>query len=181
MKSLLRNTKFLPPISKLARFVSELNRGCICALQAYNSGGGRIGWYESQDILSGTQCKLSAPLSDGKWIRVQVPFSEGDLKKTYGSSDAVAYTSVSLQLVSNSSIHFKKVKIEYGNKATDYTEAPEDVDQQLTAADTIASQTADKFNWLVKSGTNSTDFELTLMYFVVVFSSIIILLFCLGL
>ena len=141
--------------------ISELDRGCICALQTYNSGGGRIGWYESQDILSGTQCKLSAPLSDGKWIRVQVPFSEGDLKKTYGSSDAVAYTSVSLQLVSNGSIHFKKVKIEYGNKATDYTEAPEDVDQQITAAETIASQTADKFNWLVKSGTNSTDFELT--------------------
>lgn len=141
--------------------VSELDRGCICALQTYNSGGGRIGWYESQDILSGTQCKLSAPLSDGKWIRVQVPFSEGDLKKTHGSSNAVAYTSVSLQLVSNGSIHFKKVKIEYGSKATDYTEAPEDVDQQITAVETIASQTADKFNWLVKSGTNSTDFELT--------------------
>lgn len=141
--------------------VSELDRGCICALQTYNSGGGRIGWYESQDILSGTQCKLSAPLSDGKWIRVQVPFSEGDLKKNYGSSNAVAYTSVSLQLVSNGSIHFKKVKIEYGSKATDYTEAPEDVDQQITAVETIASQTADKFNWLVKSGTNSTDFELT--------------------
>lgn len=141
--------------------VSELDRGCICALQTYNSGGGRIGWYESQDILSGTQCKLSAPLSDGKWIRVQVPFSEGNLKKTYGSSNAVAYTSVSLQLVSNGSIHFKKVKIEYGSKATDYTEAPEDVDQQITAVETIASQTADKFNWLVKSGTNSTDFELT--------------------
>ena len=139
--------------------VSELNRGCICALQTFNSGGGRVGWYESQDILSGIQCRLSAPLSDGKWIRVQVPFSEGDLKKTY--SDAVAYTSVSLQLVSNGSIHFKKVKIEYGNKATDYTEAPEDIDQQITAAETIASQTADKFNWLVKSGTNSTDFELT--------------------
>lgn len=141
--------------------VSELDRGCICALQTYNSGGGHIGWYESQDILSGTQCKLSAPLSDGKWIRVQVPFSEGDLKKTYGSSNAVAYTSVSLQLVSNGSIHFKKVKIEYGSKATDYTEAPEDVDQQITAVETIASQTADKFSWLVKSGTNSTDFELT--------------------
>ena len=106
--------------------VSELDRGCICALQTYNSGGGRIGWYESQDILSGTQCKLSAPLSDGKWIRVQVPFSEGDLKKTYGSSDAVAYTSVSFNLVANGSIHFKKIKIEYGNKATDWTPAPED-------------------------------------------------------
>lgn len=106
--------------------VSELDRGCICALQTYNSGGGRIGWYESQDILSGAQCKLSAPLSDGKWIRVQIPFSEGDLKATYGNSDAVAYTSVSFNLVANGSIHFKKIKIEYGNKATDWTPAPED-------------------------------------------------------
>lgn len=106
--------------------VSELDRGCICALQIFNSGGGRIGWYESQDILSGAQCKLSTPLSDGKWIRVQVPFSEGDLKKTYGSSDAVAYTSVSFNLVANGSIHFKKIKIEFGNKATDWTPAPED-------------------------------------------------------
>lgn len=106
--------------------VSELDRGCICALQTYNSGGGRIGWYESQDILSGAQCKLSAPLSDAKWIRVQIPFSEGNLKKTYGNSDAVAYASVSFNLVANGSIHFKKIKIEYGNKATDWTPAPED-------------------------------------------------------
>lgn len=106
--------------------VSELDRGCICALQIFNSGGGRIGWYESQDILSGAQCKLSAPLSDGKWIRVQIPFSEGNLKATYGNSDAVAYTSVSFNLVANGSIHFKKIKIEYGNKATDWTPAPED-------------------------------------------------------
>lgn len=53
------------------------------------------------------------------------------------------------------------LKLERGTKATDYTPAPEDVNQQITAAETIASQTADKFNWLVKSGTNSTDFELT--------------------
>ena len=53
------------------------------------------------------------------------------------------------------------VKLEKGTKPTDYTPAPEDVDQQITAAETIASQTANKFNWLVKSGTNSTDFELT--------------------
>ena len=42
---------------------------------------------------------------------MQVPFSEGDLKKTYVSSYAVAYTSVSLQLVSNGSIHFKPLKV----------------------------------------------------------------------
>lgn len=58
-------------------------------------------------------------------------------------------------------VYFTELKLEKGNKATDWTPAPEDVDQQITAAETIASQTADKFNWLVKSGTNSTDFELT--------------------
>lgn len=58
-------------------------------------------------------------------------------------------------------IHLWDIKLEKGNKATDWTPAPEDIDQQITAAETIASQTADKFNWLVKSGTNSTDFELT--------------------
>lgn len=58
-------------------------------------------------------------------------------------------------------IHLWDIKLEKGSKATDWTPAPEDVDQKITAAETIASQTADKFNWLVKSGTNSTDFELT--------------------
>lgn len=65
--------------------------------------------------------------------------------------------------ISNSGTYLKfgKLKVEQGNVSTDWTPAQEDVDQQITAAETIASQTADKFNWLVKSGTNSTDFELT--------------------
>lgn len=141
--------------------VSELDRGCICALQTYNSGGGRIGWHESQDILSGIQCKLSEPLSDGKWIRVQVPFSEGDLKKTYGNSDAVAYASVSFNLVANGSIHFKKIKIEYGNKATDWTPAPEDVSQDATnkasqALTDAKNYSSNAVNWVTNNGSSTT-------------------------
>lgn len=140
--------------------VSELDRGCICALQIFNSGGGRIGWYESQDILSGAQCKLSAPLSDGKWIRVQIPFSEGNLKATYGNSDAVAYTSVSFNLVANGSIHFKKIKIEYGNKATDWTPAPEDVSQDATNKASQALTDAKNYsssavNWVTSNGSST--------------------------
>lgn len=142
--------------------VSELDRGCICALQIFNSGGGRIGWYESQDILSGIQCKLSEPLSDGKWIRVQVPFSEGDLKKTYGNSDAVAYASVSFNLVANGSIHFKKIKIEYGNKATDWTPAPEDVSQDATnkasqALTDAKNYSSNAVNWVANNGSSTTN------------------------
>lgn len=52
-------------------------------------------------------------------------------------------------------------KLEKGNKATDWTPAPEDTEESITEVKTIAEQTADKFNWLVKSGTSSTDFTLT--------------------
>lgn len=83
------------------------------------------------------------------------------------SSDFNYNGTIHLQIKTNpsftkgSKFWYKKIKVEKGNKATDWTPAPEDADQQITAAETIASQTADKFNWLVKSGTNSTDFELT--------------------
>lgn len=56
---------------------------------------------------------------------------------------------------------FKNVKFEKGNRATDWTPAPEDVDSQITSVKTIATQTADKFNWIVASGTSATDFTLT--------------------
>lgn len=56
---------------------------------------------------------------------------------------------------------FKNLKIEKGNKATDWTPAPEDTEASITEVKTIAEQTADKFSWLVKSGTSATNFELT--------------------
>lgn len=52
-------------------------------------------------------------------------------------------------------------KLEKGNKATDWTPAPEDVDNSISAVKTVANQTADKFTWVVKSGTTSTNFTLT--------------------
>lgn len=61
----------------------------------------------------------------------------------------------------NLTISIAGLKLEKGNKATDWSPAPEDVDSSISAVNTIATQTADKFNWLVKSGTSSTDFTLT--------------------
>ena len=52
-------------------------------------------------------------------------------------------------------------KLEEGNKATDWTPAPEDTEESITEVKTIAEQTADKFSWIVKSGTSETNFELT--------------------
>ena len=36
-----------------------------------------------------------------------------------------------------------------------------EIDQRLATTETVATQTKDKFNWIVKSGTSSTDFTLT--------------------
>jgi hypothetical protein len=75
-------------------------------------------------------------------------------------SDAI-YVSIGLRSDENVEKTYRKLKIESGNKATDWTPAPEDVDSEITTVQTIAQQTADKFNWLVKSGTSSSNFTLT--------------------
>lgn len=59
------------------------------------------------------------------------------------------------------SYQFRNLKLEKGNKDTDWTPAPEDTEESIKEVKTIAEQTADKFSWLVKSGTSSTDFTLT--------------------
>lgn len=59
------------------------------------------------------------------------------------------------------SFEFNKWKLEKGNKATDWTPAPEDVNGKIVNVETIANQTADKFSWIVKSGTSSSNFEIT--------------------
>lgn len=59
------------------------------------------------------------------------------------------------------SFEFNKWKLEKGNKATDWTPASEDVNGKIVNVETIANQTADKFSWIVKSGTSSSNFEIT--------------------
>lgn len=68
---------------------------------------------------------------------------------------------VGLRNPSNKVVYFRYLKLEKGNKATDWTPAPEDVESSITTVSTTATQTANKFNWLVKSGTSATDFTLT--------------------
>lgn len=55
----------------------------------------------------------------------------------------------------------RHVKGELGNKPTDWTPAPEDVNGKIVNATSIAQQAADKFSWIVKSGTSSSNFEIT--------------------
>lgn len=53
------------------------------------------------------------------------------------------------------------LKIERGTSATPFTLAPEDVNGKIVNVETIANQTADKFEWIVKGGDSSSNFTLT--------------------
>lgn len=53
------------------------------------------------------------------------------------------------------------LKIERGTSATPFTLAPEDVNGKIVNVETIANQTANKFSWIIKSGTSSSNFEIT--------------------
>lgn len=68
---------------------------------------------------------------------------------------------VELYFSENGIYYIYNVMMEIGNKATDWTPNPEDTDESINFVKTIAEQTADKFSWIVQSGTSSTDFTLT--------------------
>lgn len=53
------------------------------------------------------------------------------------------------------------LKIERGTSATPFTLAPEDVNGKIVNVETIANQTAKKFEWIVKSGDKSSSMVLT--------------------
>lgn len=60
-----------------------------------------------------------------------------------------------------SDLYVRNFKLEKGNKPTDWTPAPEDVNGKIVNVETIANQTAKKFEWIVKSGTSASNFEIT--------------------
>ena len=95
-------------------------------------------------------------------------FATGQMASTIGADADFIIDDYSNRPSGAQNIILSNFKLEKGNKATDWTPAPEDVandisavDTKVTAVSTKATQLADKFNWLVKSGTSATDFTLT--------------------
>lgn len=94
-----------------------------------------------------------------------VPNAWNSFPRTLNMKDAkyiaimVGYTDSSA--ITPSDISQICLKIERGTSATPFTLAPEDVNGKIVNVETIANQTADKFSWIVKSGTSSSNFEIT--------------------
>lgn len=58
-------------------------------------------------------------------------------------------------------VHVWDLKVEKGNKSTGWTPAPEDVSGQITTVQSDYKQLADRFSWVVKSGTSASNMTLT--------------------
>lgn len=97
------------------------------------------------------------------WTKVWVRWANTNTKNT---NKVDLYDNSSIGLVTKdctSAItwQIRHVKGELGNKPTDWTPAPEDVNGKIVNVETIANQTAKKFEWIVKGGTSASNFEIT--------------------
>lgn len=70
-------------------------------------------------------------------------------------------TDLSILFKSTGTYYFYNMQLETGKICSDWTPNPQDVDDDLENATSIAQQAADKFSWIVKSGTSSSNFEIT--------------------
>ena len=70
-------------------------------------------------------------------------------------------TDLSILFKATGIYYFYNMQLETGKICSDWTPNPQDVDDDLENATSIAQQAADKFSWIVKSGTSASNFEIT--------------------
>lgn len=86
--------------------------------------------------------------------------SEKTWTRKYVSFTATG-TDLSIVFKSTGTYYFYNTQLETGKVCSDWTPNPQDTSDDIENATSIAEQTADKFSWIVKSGTSSSNFELT--------------------
>lgn len=70
-------------------------------------------------------------------------------------------TDLSILFKATGTYYFYNMQLETGKICSDWTPNPQDVDDNLENATSIAQQAANKFSWIVKSGTSASNFEIT--------------------
>ena len=123
------------------------------------------GYYPANVVLK--RSESTYPISDtGIFERTQITdvkshmvakITTNDLSNVNAGSQVVYITGLNHTgeyIISN-------LMFEKGTIDSSWAPAPEDIQVDMESAQTIAEQTAEKFSWLVKSGTSSTDFTLT--------------------
>jgi hypothetical protein len=103
--------------------------------------------------LEATSSYISLNLENGKWVRNSL---------TRVAPEGTVYVEAYIcRFTRNGTLWIAKPQLEKSSKATDWAPALEDIQVEATSAKSVATQTANKFNWIVASGTSSSDFTLT--------------------
>lgn len=63
--------------------------------------------------------------------------------------------------VQSGSVQWKMFKVEKGTTATDWTPAPEDIDNSISSVKSYAEQTENKFKWLIDDSSTQTSITMT--------------------
>lgn len=120
-------------------------------------------WAGNNNDDGSTRGQSSYSIPANTWTKVWVRWANTNTKNT---NKVDLYDNSSIGLVTKDCTsavtwQIRHVKGELGNKPTDWTPAPEDVNGKIVNVETIANQTAKKFEWIVKSGTSASNFEIT--------------------
>lgn len=107
-----------------------------------NNNNGRIHDYNYS--LSGVKTTTGESLQNNKWQRIYVTYNW----ITVPSNTTATKGSIQFKTTNPSGFtwQYKNVKAEYGNRATDWTPAPEDVDSSINAVQTSVTQTENTWN-----------------------------------
>lgn len=102
-------------------------------LEYYNANNARIYYHDT--YLSDSFVKIKGDKKNGEWVKV-VLTKKGDLSNMNICVDNVTlndvkFFGVRFALFKNGSIHIRKPKLEIGTISTDWTPAPEDVDEAI--------------------------------------------------
>lgn len=110
--------------------------------------------YDNTRTIKYTDLNASE-ITNNEWTRLTITFTAD---KDYKNCYVVGY------VTRNGTAWFNRFQLEKGNKATEWRLSNLDLDDKIDGVSTELSaveQTADKINWLVKSGTSSSNMTLT--------------------
>lgn len=159
------NHKVLIPYGKtyILSFEVKVPQALSINIDINNYAVSGSSWAGNDNDDGSTRGQSSYSIPANTWTKVWVRWANTNTKNT---NKVDLYDNSSIRLVTKDCTsavtwQIRHVKGELGNKPTDWTPAPEDVNGKIVNVETIANQTAKKFEWIVKGGDSSSNFTLT--------------------
>lgn len=159
------NHKVLIPYGKtyILSFEVKVPQALSINIDINNYAVSGSSWAGNDNDDGSTRGQSSYSIPANTWTKVWVRWANTNTKNT---NKVDLYDNSSIGLVTKDCTsavtwQIRHVKGELGNKPTDWTPAPEDVNGKIVNVETIANQTAKKFEWIVKGESTSSNLALT--------------------